>query len=76
MVDGGNTEDAVSRLPVSEHVFKFEVVKEEDVLRLLMGLDTNKAVRADGLDPRLLRIAAPGISQSLATLFSEQVPSE
>lgn len=39
------TDDALNRLSVCEHVFKFKV---EDVLRLLRGLDTMKAVGADG----------------------------
>ena len=61
--------------------FEFKKVKEEDVLKLLKRLDPNKAVGADGIGGKLLRMVAPGICRSLTSLYnsslkSGQVPRE
>ena len=55
--------------------FKFEKIEEEDVLKLLRGLDVNKAVGLDNISAKLLRMAAPAISQSLASLFNFSLES-
>ena len=62
--------DCVINLPECDHVFKFANVEEEEVLQLLLGLDINKAVGADAISSKLLQIAAPGVSGSLAVLFN------
>ncbi len=49
-------------LPILECEFKFERVEEEEVLKLLQSLDTNKAMGLDGIDSKILRMAAPAIS--------------
>ena len=71
----------VKEFPVCDHEFSFTRVEEEEVLKLLRGLDVNKAVGVDAISAKLLRIAAPGISASLASLFnhsleSGQIPQE
>ena len=71
----------VKGFPVCDHEFSFTRVEEEEVLKLLRGLDVNKAVGVDAISAKLLRIAAPGISASLASLFnhsleSGQIPQE
>ena len=68
-------------LPSLDCDFKFEKVEEEEVLKLLGNLDVNKAIGLDGISGKLLRMTAPAISRSLASLFNfslktGQVPSE
>ena len=68
-------------VPVCESTFKFDMIEEEDVLKILQGLDPNKAVGVDGISSKLLKTVASGISRSLTSLFntsltSEKVPSE
>ena len=77
-LDGVNPCDMV---PVCESTFKFDMIEEEDVLKILQGLDPNKAVRVDGICSKLLKTVASGISRSLTSLFntsltSGKVPSE
>ena len=48
-------------LPFLDCEFKFEKIEEEDVLKLLRGLDVNKAVGLDNISAKLLRMAAPAI---------------
>ena len=62
-------------LPFLDCEFKFEKIEEEDVLKLLRGLDVNKAVGLDNIIAKLLRMAAPAISQSLASLFNFSLES-
>ena len=62
-------------LPFLDCEFKFEKIEEEDVLKLLRGLDVNKAVGLDNISAKLLRMAAPAISQSLASLFNFSLES-
>ena len=57
-------------LPFLDSEFKFEKVDEEDVLKLLRGLDVNKAVGLDNISAKLLRMTAPVISRSLASLLN------
>ena len=50
-------------------------------MRLLGALDVNKAVGVDAKSAKLLQMAAPGISASLASLFHHslecgQIPQE
>ena len=59
--------ECVLNLPECDHVFKFANVEEEEVLQLLLGLDISNAM---GADAKLLQIAAPGVSGSLAVLFN------
>ena len=42
-------------------------------MRLLGALDVNKAVGVDAISAKLLRMAAPGISASLASLFNHSL---
>ena len=62
---------------------EFDLLKteEEDVLMMLRTLDTTKAAGVDGISARVLKMAAPGISHSLTSLFnfcleSGQLPDE
>ena len=76
--DNGDTCDTV---PPCEIVFKFERIKEEDVLRLLKGIDPNKAVGVDSISGKILKAVGPGISKSLTSLYnaslgSGQIPRE
>ena len=50
-------------------------------MKILQGLDPNKAVGVDGISSKLLKRVASGISRSLTSLFntsltSGKVPSE
>lgn len=68
-------------VPMCESTFKFDMIEEEDVLKILKGLDSNKAVGVDGISSKLLKTVAGGISRSLTSLFntsltSGKVPSE
>ena len=67
-------------LPFLDCEFKFEKIEEEDILKLLRGLDVNKALGLDNISAKLLRMAAPVISHSLASfnfsLESGQVAGE
>ena len=61
--------------------FKFKEIEEGDVLKVFKILDPNKACGADEIGSKLLRMVAPGICQSLTSLFnsslrSGQVPEE
>ena len=61
--------------------FKFKEIEEGDVLKVLKTLDPNKAYGADEIRSKLIRMVAPGICQSLTSLFnsslrSGQVPEE
>ena len=55
--------------------FKFKEVDEGDVLKVLKILDPNKACGADEIGSKLLRMVAPGICQSLASLFNSSLRS-
>ena len=61
--------------------FCFETISSGDVFKLLNGLKTNKATGLDNIPARILKLAAPSISDSLAYLFNlslttGKVPSE
>ena len=51
---------------------KFEIphISPEKVLQMLNSMPANKATGADGLSPKLLKIAAPSISSSVARLIN------
>ena len=53
----------------------FERIDKEEVFLLLQSLDTSRAVGMDGIDSKILRIAAPAISQSLTSLFNLSIRS-
>ena len=68
-------------LPPVDYHFKFTAISEAEVLKILSHLDTSKSTGPDGISAKLLKLAAPSISGSLATLFnhslmSGRVPSE
>ena len=53
-----------------EQSFSFHRVEPEEVQRILRGLKVNKATGPDGLSNRLLKLAAPAIAKSLATIYN------
>ena len=53
--------------------FKFKEIEEGDVLKVLKTLDPNKACGADEIGLKLLRMVAPGICQSLTSLFNSSL---
>ena len=73
-VDVGSS-DACAKLPWCESAFRFDAIDEEDVLKLLEGLDPNKAVGVDGISGKILRAVAPGVSASLTSLFNASIRS-
>jgi len=61
--------------------FCFNTISSGDVLKLLDGLKTNKATGLNNIPPRILKLAPPSISDSLAYLFNlslttGKIPSE
>ena len=62
--------DACEMILPRESVFRFDVIEEENVLKLLTSLDPNKAVGMDDIGGKILRAVASGISRSLASLFN------
>ena len=80
-VSGAELDEDQFALPQLSWEFKFEKIEEEIVLNVLKWLDINKATGLDNISAKLGRMAAPAISQSLASLFnfsleSGQVASE
>ena len=65
-----DVDERVGRLPECDHEFHFKRVEEDEVLRLLRGLDVNKAVGVDAIGAKLLKTAASGIGAGLTTLFN------
>ena len=65
---------SISSSPVGlealEQSFSFHRVEPEEVQRILRGLKVNKATGPDGLSNRLLKLAAPAIAKSLATIYN------
>ena len=53
--------------------FRFNLIEEADVLKLLMALDPNKAIGADKIGGKLLHMTACGISRSLTSLFNSSL---
>ena len=53
--------------------FRFNLIEEADVLKLLMALDPNKAIGADRISGKLLHMTACGISWSLTSLFNSSL---
>ena len=49
--------------------FSFEHVSQSHVADILVRLDAKKCTGPDGLSPKILRIAAPGIAAPLNKLF-------
>ena len=56
---------------VNEDAFTFRKLNEADVFKALRTLDTSKATGADNIPAKVLKIAAPGISQVLTNLFNK-----
>ena len=65
-----DVDERIGQLPECGHEFHFKKVEEDEVLRLLRGLDVNKAVGVDAIGAKLLKTAASGIGASLTTLFN------
>ena len=77
----GAADEAIKEIPACGHVFSFNREEEEEVMRLLGALGVNEAVGVDAISVKLLWMAAPGISVSLASLFNHslecgQIPQE
>ena len=62
-------------LPPVDYHFKFTAISEAEVLKILSRLDISKSTGPDGISARLLKLAAPSISGSLATLFNYSLMS-
>ena len=62
-------------LPPVDYHFKFTAISEAEVLKILSHLDTSKSTGPDGISARLLKLAVPSISGSLATLFNHSLMS-
>ena len=60
-------------LPHSPDKFSFKQISEHDVSKLLADLPNNKATGIDNIRSRLLKIAAPAISNSLAYVFNRSL---
>jgi len=56
--------------PFSNHFFKFHAVSENDVFKVLRTKDVSKATGADSIPSKVIRTAAPYISNVVATLFN------
>ena len=55
---------------LSSSTFKFQLVKTSSVLRELISLKINKGAGLDNIPPRLLKVAADIIAQSLTYIFN------
>ena len=63
------------------HIFDFAEIDSQRVLEILKTLDIKKAVGIDGLDTKLLKEAAPIVSEQLTRMFNfslrtGQIPNE
>ena len=67
--EGNETSDS-AQMTFHGNCFSFKKIDEDDVLTVLRALDTNKAVGVDEISAKLLRITAPSIARSLASLFN------
>ena len=56
--------------PKQPNIFKFKDIKEKDVLKLIKNIPGGKATGMDNFQVKVLKIAAPEISRSLAYLFN------
>jgi len=79
--DDAELENLPEKLIKNVGEFSFHKVDEEVVLVLLHSLDPAKATGLDGFSARMLKMAAPGISDSVTSLFnvcleSGQMPDE
>ena len=55
---------------VSSNSFNFRAVSEDDVFNALRTMDISKATRVDNISPKILKIAAPYISNVVANIFN------
>ena len=53
-----------------EHPFTFELVSSTNVKEILENLNPRKAVSADGISPRLLRLPAPVMAKEITRLIN------
>ena len=58
---------------ICDSSFRFSLIEEADVLKLLMALDPNKAIGADNIGGKLLNMTACGISRSLTSLLNSSL---
>ena len=54
----------------SRKSFNFRAISEDDVFDTLRTMDTSKATGADNISPKILKIAAPYISNIVAKIFN------
>ena len=57
-------------LPISNHLFKLHAVSENVVFKVLRTMDISKATGADSIPAKVIRTAAPYISNVVANLFN------
>jgi len=55
--------------------FDFEAIQVQDVLQSLNSIDPKKAPGPDGLDPFLLKVAAPVIAKPITHIFNMSLSS-
>ena len=67
--DGDLLEDPCAGIHTTESVFQFSSVMEDEVSKLLLSIDVNKAIGVDGISGKMLRVTASEITQSLTSLF-------
>lgn len=53
--------------------FDFEALKVQDVMQSLNSIDPKKAPGPDGLDPFLLKVAAPVIAEPIIHIFNMSI---
>ena len=63
-----------SKLPGNTK-FTIPSIEKQKVLKFLSGIDINKATGADNIGPRLLRLAAPHISDDIAFICNHSISS-
>ncbi len=56
--------------------FKIQLVNQETIEKELNGLEDGKAVGLDGIPPKLLRLSASAISQSLTYLLNQSIKTK
>ena len=57
----------------SKTTFKFQIVENKKVLKLLLKVDTSKASGIDDISNKILKIAAPAIYNSLTLIFNKSI---
>ena len=60
---------------ISNHIFRFQTVSENDVFKVLRTMDISKATAADSIPAKVIRTAAPYISSVVPNLFNASFQS-